>query len=153
DKPDKKRRQTNYKQSDGGLKPHRRGRSAVPDEEEHQCGAGEKTGEEYGQRKSVHLIGHTSYNTKQRRALQKQTSTWTSDVQVDVQNFPSVVPADGVAPSFRVYESLVLLLNYTGVYSIYYINLLLTKSLVRCKCFFLKASRAGVANSLRGGAN
>ena len=24
------------------------------------------------------------------------------------------MPADGVAPSFRVYESLVLLLNYTG---------------------------------------
>ena len=29
-----------------------------------------------------------------------------------------VVPVDGVAPSFRVYESLVLLLNYTGVFSL-----------------------------------
>lgn len=31
-----------------------------------------------------------------------------------------LVPVDGVAPSFRVYESLVLLLNYTGAKLLYY---------------------------------
>lgn len=50
-----------------------------------------------------------------------------------------IVPEDGIEPSSRVYESLVLPLNYTGAISIYYIILLFTKSLVGYKNFFLKA--------------
>jgi hypothetical protein len=43
--PNEKRREADYKKRGGELHPDWRGRPAVPDEKENQCGAWEKTGE------------------------------------------------------------------------------------------------------------
>ncbi len=49
------------------------------------------------------------------------------------------LPVEGIGPSIRAYESLVIPFNYTGAVPIYYINLLFTKNLVDYDDFFLKA--------------